>query len=279
MPSSASTRLRVELQALGENLNSWGDTRLNEALKRLEESICGVSNITVTGNVILTSSNYVTDQARMNILNLTGSPTSGFTVTAPAVEKRYLVRNATGQAATFTQGSGTTCVVRAGTIIDVFCDATNFYAADLTLDQINTASAAISVGGFNIQNVADPVNAQDAATKHWVENPVANRPMGGYKITVLGTPVASSDAATKGYVDNVAFSGVLSAGSVAGTVPYYTGSMTNWTNIALLNAAGTAVNLAVLGTGTPSQYTFLRGDGAWINNATPDYLLFAQGII
>ena len=94
----------------------------------------------------------------------------------------------------------------------------------------------VSFANFNLINLANPVNAQDAATKNYVDNiqktvtlsgavsgsgstgstvattfnlrldqiafPTANINLNGYKINNLGTPTLSNDAVTKSYVDS-----------------------------------------------------------------------------
>ena len=76
-----------------------------------------------------------------------------------------------------------------------------------------TVNGTLDVTGTTIANVTDPTNAQDAATKNYVDTADALKlnlsggtmsgaiAMGGSKVTGLGTPSASTDAATKGYVD------------------------------------------------------------------------------
>lgn len=165
MPSTASPRLRTEQQALGENLNSWGFPRLNNVLLRLEEAIAAVVPLVITGDYTLTSNLYIADEARGAVLNLTGTPAAAFTLTMPAVEKNYFVRNATGKAATIkTAGVTTAAVVRPGMVTFVFCDGVNFYAADPTLDQIRQATGAVNLNGQQIQNAADGTAANHFAT-------------------------------------------------------------------------------------------------------------------
>jgi hypothetical protein len=104
--------------------------------------------------------------------------------------------------------------------------------------------------------------------------------MAGYKITTVGAPSASGDAATKGYVDGISFGSALPGGSITGSIVFYTGTVGNWSTLALLNAGGTAINLSALGSGTPSSLNYLRGDGTWSAvSGTPDFILQAQGII
>ena len=71
-------------------------------------------------------------------------------------------------------------------------------------------TGTVDLESSRITSVTDPTNAQDAATKNYVDsNFVADAggtmsgalAMGSNKITGLGTPTANTDAATKAYVD------------------------------------------------------------------------------
>lgn len=159
MPSAASTRLRLELQATNENFNTWGAKLNASALQLVEEAIAGVTAITVNAAVVLTSTNYASDQARMAVLQLSGA--GGFTITAPAVQKTYLVDNGCAAAVTLTAGAGSVSVL-AGERAHVYCDGTNFFKARI-LDAQNQ----------RLQNLAAPTAGTDAATKTYVDGLVA----------------------------------------------------------------------------------------------------------
>lgn len=93
--------------------------------------------------------------------------------------------------------------------------------------------ASFDAGGYTMQNLANPVNSTDAATKSYVDGLVsassgtlsalslavsnlnntyfrkdglspmtANLPFGGFRGVNLATPLVATDAATKGYVDS-----------------------------------------------------------------------------
>lgn len=98
MPSTYSTRLRLELQAAGENANTWGD-KANTVFRRLEESITGVLAIaagtSVSAPISLTYNNGSSDQARYAYLNVTGQLASAIPIHVSAVEKGYWINNQT----------------------------------------------------------------------------------------------------------------------------------------------------------------------------------------
>lgn len=172
MPSTPSTRLRLELQALGENLNSWGDTRLNSALQRLEEGIAGLATIPIAGAAtVLTSSNYSADQARNACLVFTGTLTANSTVTVPNVEKLYLAVNNTTQGAyslTLKTAAGAGYALRPGPQW-VRCDGSDVSSATPRLDQLPLPTAEVDANAQRITNLGAPSAATDAATKTYVD--------------------------------------------------------------------------------------------------------------
>lgn len=174
MPSSYTTSLRFELQFTGENLNLWGD-KLNAALARADDAIAGWLTKPLTGNYVLTTANGGADEARRAMLKFTG--TGAFTVTVPAVAKRYDVWNACAGDLTLTNGSASV-VVKAGEVVAVVTDG----AADFRRVQ------ATDFGGATLTNVA--------------------------RVAGLSAPSANGDAATKKYVDDTAFA--MAGGALPG---------------------------------------------------------------
>ena len=158
MPSSPSPLLGIELQALGENLNTWGADRLNDALKRLEEAIAGSLALTVNADVTLTTTDYVANQARNAMLVLSGA--GGFTVTCPATSKMYLIKNGCSAAVTFSHGSGDTVSVGAGGIKWIATDGTDFFTPE-EVDYLPLAGGTLT--GELILN-ADATNGMGAVT-------------------------------------------------------------------------------------------------------------------
>lgn len=107
MPSTYSTRLGLEKQGTGENSGTWG-TRLNSyTIDLIDEALAGIEVVAVSGSVTLTATTGASNQARNLGLKFTGT---GGTVTAPSVEKLYVIYNATTGNVTF-KGSATTGVV------------------------------------------------------------------------------------------------------------------------------------------------------------------------
>jgi hypothetical protein len=158
MPSSYSSSFRLNYQAPGDNLNTWGVQLNNGVFQLLEDALAGSVTQTLSGPLILTSVNGATDQARCMALNITGG--TGGTITVPSVKKLYFVRNASSGAVVVTTGSGATASFAAGDV--GFCyspDGTNFYRTTVTTD----------FGGVALTSVGAPTANTDAATKGYVD--------------------------------------------------------------------------------------------------------------
>lgn len=156
MPSSPDPLLRTELQAPGEDTNTWGGPNgLNRVITLLAQAIAGRVALAVSGPVTLTSLNYVADQSRQAFLDCTGT---GGTITIPSVSKLYLVANGTTGDVIVSSGSGTATI---GTldIAWVVCDGTNVRRAVST-----------DFGGARLKNVGAPTSDSDASTKKYVDD-------------------------------------------------------------------------------------------------------------
>ena len=97
MADSATTALRFRDQESGGNDGTWGTlTDVNFAL--VEEAVSGVltKDISGSGTTTLSTTNFVSDEARHMTLKLTGTLTGISYVVLPNVEKLYFIHNATG---------------------------------------------------------------------------------------------------------------------------------------------------------------------------------------
>ena len=100
MPSTYSTNFRFELIGSGEQQGTWGTTTNTNLGTLIEEAIGGYVTVTVADSALgttLTANNGTSDQSRNMIINLTsaGNLTATREVFCPAIEKLYVVRNAT----------------------------------------------------------------------------------------------------------------------------------------------------------------------------------------
>lgn len=211
MPSTASTRLRLEKMATGEKTNTWGTTQNAAQFDLLDEAVAGVETIALTGNHTLTSTNFVSDQARNMGLRFTGSLGSGATITIPTVEKLYFVINDSGQTLTFSSG-GTTGVVENGRRKWVGCDGTDVYVGEDGADKeyvdqqdalkLNLAGGTLT--GPLVLNAAPTIDLH-ASTKKYVDDTAFTANAGvlpgqpgnaGYLLTTNGTTASWLDGTT-----------------------------------------------------------------------------------
>lgn len=162
MADTATTRNRLRKPESGQYVNAWAP-ELNEDFgsDRLDQALDGVVAFTLSGSKTLTSTNYETDEARMRIVNITSG--TGGTVTIPAVEKWYWVRNATSGSVIFTCG-GTTATVPTGTVTAVICNGTNVYTQDFATYASAAAASAASAAASAAAAATAQANAEIAET-------------------------------------------------------------------------------------------------------------------
>jgi hypothetical protein len=166
MPSSASTRLLLNLQASGENNNVWGDRLNAQVFQLIDDAIAGRTAFTLSGTKTLTSTNFVTNEARSAFLDITSG--TGGTVTIPGYEKLYLVRNGTSGDVTFTTGGATNATVKAGNVQFVVSDGTNVYLAkerDLGSDLLTTSATPTADGHLTRKAYVDGLNSTESAAR------------------------------------------------------------------------------------------------------------------
>lgn len=150
MPSQPSPILRLELMQTGENPNTWGDITNRNLGTLLEQAIAGLVNVAIPDSSTpyeLTNIDFLSDQSRHMILNITGAITQTRVVRAPNVSKVYLIRNSTtgGQAIQIqTQAAGVAITIPNGTTKLVFSNGTDFFNAPTAIENAQITGGSIS---------------------------------------------------------------------------------------------------------------------------------------
>ncbi len=148
MASSASTTLRLELMATGENDTTWGN-KINTNFQIMESAVSGVTSVSTTGgNTTLTNVDYTNDQAKKAVLDVTGALVSNATITIPNAAKVYRVLNRTSGAYTLgiKTSSGTAITITQSTSAEVYCDGSNTMRFVTPLTDFTTGAPATSSG-------------------------------------------------------------------------------------------------------------------------------------
>jgi hypothetical protein len=115
MAINYTTLLGLAQPVTGTEANTWGTVVNDEITALLDSAIAGAATLDVTaGNVTLTATAGVGNQARMAILLVTGTPGTTRNIVAPSQSKTYIVVNQSN-ASVVLKGSATTGVtIRAG---------------------------------------------------------------------------------------------------------------------------------------------------------------------
>ncbi len=164
MASTYTINSGIEKPGSGEQSGTWGDTT-NTNFDIIDRALNGVGAITLSGTThTLTTSDGSLSDGHFKVLVLGGSPsgTNTITISPNDQDKLYLVKNGSGQTATFTQGSGGNASVANGDMAWIFADGAGSSAAVTTFtvntSQINDSaitSAKIADGTIVTADIAD----------------------------------------------------------------------------------------------------------------------------
>ena len=124
MASSYTANIGIEKPASGEQAGTWGTTT-NNNFDIIDRAINGVLSLSLTGTTTtLTTTDGSLSDGGHKVLLLGGSPsgTNTITISPNDQDKVYLVKNSSGQTATFTQGSGGNASVINGETAWIFAD-------------------------------------------------------------------------------------------------------------------------------------------------------------
>ena len=170
MPSTYTANSGIELPANGEQSSTWGST-VNDNMSIIDRLTNGVGAITLSGTThALTTSDGALSDGQYKTLVLGGSPSGTNTITvAPNNGQHiYIVKNGTGQTATFTQGSGANVSVLANTTKIIYCDGAGSGAAvvDIT-GSLDLGSLIVS--GTTVTSTGAELNILDGVTATAVE--------------------------------------------------------------------------------------------------------------
>jgi hypothetical protein len=133
MASTYTDRLGLEKQTDGENPNSWGAILNTNVIDLIDDAIAGYEIVSVSSTgITLTDNQGSTDQSRNAALEFAGTLTANVTITVPAEEKTYFVReNTTGSfAVQMKTVGGTALTLSQGVNTFVACNGTSIYRID-----------------------------------------------------------------------------------------------------------------------------------------------------
>jgi microcystin-dependent protein len=266
MASTYSPSLRLELIGDGDQSGIWGQTTNNNLGYLLEQSVAGVIAITMTdANYTLSNYNGVVDEARNQVLVMSGTLTATRNVIAPLVEKTYIVKNSTtgSQSIQIIGSSGLGVTIPNGIAAYVYCDGTNFYNAISGSVGNYTVNGNLSVTGTTALTGATTITGALSGSTATFSGAISS-----VSPTFTGTPTAPTATAGTNTTQIATTAFVLSNGApTGGLIMWGTGTApSGW-----LLCAGAAVNrttyaalFAVIGT------TFGVGDGSTTFNL-PNY--------
>jgi hypothetical protein len=257
MPTAYTSLLGLALPVQGEETGQWGNLVNTAITSLLDTAVAGTTTLSTDGNVTLTSSTGIADQARAAIIVLSGARTAIRTVTAPARSKVYVVINQTtgGFDAQFVGVGPTTGVTIAnGNLAVVAWNGTDFQTLVTNLATQVTGVLPLANGGTSGTTAATARTGIGATTVGSNMFTLTNPSAVTFPRFNADNTVSSLDAATfRTAIGASSTTGTVT--SVAATVPAFlsvAGSPITSTGTLAVSFSGTALPVANGGTGITS---------------------------
>tara|TARA_X000001388_G_scaffold16501_2_gene10194 strand:+ start:361 stop:1992 length:1632 start_codon:yes stop_codon:yes gene_type:complete len=196
--ASTYSNLGLELQATGENANTWGD-KTNTNLTMIDERLSEISTITSTSasqSISAPSDGTSGETTRYATIKYTGSASGAITVTLPAsVKIIYNIINSTGQTITFQNSTTTTTasIVDGESSIIHSDGSANVYKIGGTPDFQSDVTVKTSDGGLLTLQTSDTTVA-DGDTIGALQFSAPSEASGTDAITTAAAIVAEADA-------------------------------------------------------------------------------------
>jgi hypothetical protein len=165
MPSTYTTNGGIELPANGEQSGTWGET-VNDNMAIIDRLTNGVGAVSLSGTThTLATTDGTLSDGQYNVLVLGGSPsgTNTITISPNDGEHVYIVKNASGQTATFTQGSGANVSVLNNTTKIIYADGAGAGAAVVDITGALDLGSLI-IAGTSVTATAAELNYNDITT-------------------------------------------------------------------------------------------------------------------
>ena len=205
MASTYTNRLGLEKQTDGENPNSWGAILNTNVIDLIDDAIAGYEIVSVSSTgITLTDNQGSTDQSRNAALEFAGTLTANVTITVPAEEKTYFIReNTSGSfAVQMKTAGGTALTLSQGVNTFVACNGTSIYRLDIptsvssfTANTLTATSIATSVLDATVID-ATTINATTVNTSTVSATVLNADGKATFSGAVIGTVTTLTDAAS-----------------------------------------------------------------------------------
>jgi hypothetical protein len=149
MTSTYTANNGIEKIETGDQSGTWGETT-NTNFDIIDRALNGVGSITLSGTShTLTTTDGSLTEGMFKVLSLAGSPTGTNTITISPndQDKLYFVKNASGQSAVFSQGTGANVTIPNGGADIIFADGAGSGAAVSSL-----FASSVTFGGLTLSS-------------------------------------------------------------------------------------------------------------------------------